>query len=81
MGKSFFFFHGVALSGNGKDKYITTGDHFRVDGGTKESHQHMVELTQGVTREVAKNPEISVEEVDRIIQEVVKKVGIPSRLR
>ena len=80
MGKSFFFF-GQAFSGNGKDRHITVGEGWRVDGGTKEDHDHMVDVTQETSKEFEKNKPQTIEEAAQILGDVVKKVGKPERFR
>lgn len=80
MGK-YFFFHGTAFSGDGKDKHITFGEGWRVDGGDKKDHDHVVEVTQEASKQFEENRPETIEEAAQILGDVVKKVGKPDRLR
>lgn len=80
-GKSFFFFRGIVFSGNGEDKYITVGENFRVDGGTKEHHKHTVEVTQEFSEQMHKHKPENRTEAAEILKDVIKKVGKPPNMR
>jgi len=79
--KKYFFFHGQAFSQEGGHKHITVGDGWRVDGGNKEDHDHVVELTEEASKKFEENKPKDIKEAAEIMSDVVKKVGKPDRLR
>ena len=76
MGEKWFFFTRDYTEA-GKDKYITIGEGFRVDGGTKESHKEAVAITEEVQRRVQADSPETGRDMARILDESVKKVRIP----
>jgi hypothetical protein len=74
-----YYCHGQAFSKSGEDVYITTGEKFRVDGGTKEDHKRMVELTARTTESLNKEQPKSPQEAMEILRDVSKKVGWPEQ--
>jgi hypothetical protein len=78
--KSYFFFHGIVPPSPDGHKYITAGPGYRVDGGTKDEHGQMVDLTGEVSRRVKDEKPREVGEIAEIIHEAAVKTGmIPKR--
>lgn len=69
------FVHGQAFSKEGKDVYITQGERWRVDGGTKEDHAQTVEVTAKFHERVEKEQPRDVHEAGEILRDVMKKAG------
>lgn len=75
MGKPRCQVHGIVFPGDGETR-ITVGDGFRVDGGTKESHEQMSDLTMEVHRQMTANCPQNAQEMGQIVREAMKKTGI-----
>ena len=80
MSKSFFFFGRVFGPDDGHRRItIDKSRGIRVDGGSKEDHEQAVELTREVSREVEKDPPQTQGELNCIVRDVAKKVGMLPR--
>jgi hypothetical protein len=79
--KSFFFFHGIIPPSPDGHKYVTAGPGYRVDGGTKEEHEQMTDLTGEVTRRANDEQPREVGHLAAIIHESMQKTGMAPRQR
>jgi len=73
--KKRFVVHGIMQCGDGKAR-ITLGDNFAVQGGTKECHQQMTELTREVAKECKKDYPQTPGEFRMIVRDAEKKTGL-----
>lgn len=71
-----FFFHGLVPPSEDGHKHITTGPGYRVDGGTKEEHGQMAELTGEVSSRSQKEQPRSIGHLGQIIHESMQKAGL-----
>lgn len=74
MGKSYFFLGAVRTHPEDKRR-VTSGNDYRVYGGSKEKHQKTVELCQELSKEFEKDPPQTPGEARMIMRDVVRKVG------
>ena len=76
MGKSFFFFGNVHGPDEGQRRITIDRERgIRVDGGGKEDHEQVVELTREVSKEFEKDPPQTPGEFNLIVLDAAKKVG------
>lgn len=73
MARSYFVVGFGGCPGNG-EKRVTQGEDFAVAGGCKETHELMVQITEGVAKEVKKDPPQTQGEANMIVRDVIKKV-------
>lgn len=76
--KTYCFIQGIAFSKDG-ERRVTVGENFRVDGGTQEHHEQLVELTQEVSKECKKDAPQTQGEFNMIVRDSMKKVGLAKR--
>ena len=69
------YVHGQAFSKEGKDVYITRGERWRVDGGTKDDHAKTVEVTAKLHERIEKEQPKNSHEAGEILRDVLKKTG------
>lgn len=69
-----YFLFGKVFSEE-KEKRITVGPGYRVDGGNKPVHEKMVEIVHEVSKECKKDPPQTEGELRMIVRDAVKKIG------
>ena len=75
MGKTYCFLRGIVFDSDGHTR-ITQGDGFRVDGGTKDQHDRVVDTAMAISNEVKSNPPETLGEMRMIVQDAAKKAGL-----
>lgn len=69
-----YFFYGAVRPDPDGHTYITTGEGYRVQGGSKSEHDLSVEITEKLQREVERHGHENFEEIARdVIREVKGK--------
>lgn len=77
MGKSFYFFGQVHGPDDGQRRITIDNDRgIRIEGGGKEEHEQVVELTREVAHEFKKDPPQTPGEFNLIVLDAAKKVGL-----